>query len=178
MSIKTAPTVYQELCDKIGVEKVKNDEAILACYGYSRELPIFKKPSLVVLPESRDDTVEILKVANRDKIPVTVLSAGVVVGDTIPSEGGIVIDFRNMNKILEINTDSGYVVIEAGVSYDELTAALSKKGFRYHIPTAPGGASPLGIALLRGNGSLTTRQPDAIITLEVILPDGTVVHTG
>ncbi len=180
MNTKLITTVYKELCDKIGAEKVKNDEAILVSYGYNRSMRMFtfQKPSLVILPESREDTLEILKVANREKIPVTVMSAGVNPGDSIPSEGGIVIDFRNMTRILEISTDSNYAVIEPGVSYADFTAALSKKGFRCHIPTAPGGSSALGIALVKPNGSLATRQLDPVINLEVILPDGTIVHTG
>lgn len=179
MTTKLEATVYQELCDKIGSSKVKNDEAILVGYGSSRQMPAYKKPSLVILPESREDTVEILKVANRDRIPVTVLSGGVMGGmDLVPAEGGIVIDFRNMNKVVEINTGSGYAVIEAGVSYADFTAALNKKGFRCHIPTAPGGSSALGIALVKPNGSLATKQLDPVINLEVILADGTVVQTG
>ncbi|MBW1802572.1 MAG: FAD-binding oxidoreductase [Deltaproteobacteria bacterium] len=99
-------------------------------------------------------------------------------GMCVPSEGGIVLDFRNMNRILEINTDSGYAVIEPGVIFDKLTAALSEKGFKCHVPTAPGGATPLGNYLLQPSGSLSLRHLDSIIDLEVVLPDGLVVNTG
>lgn len=171
-------TVYEELCSKIGAEKVKNDDATLVCYGYNVAVPWFYKPGLVILPESREDVVEILQLANNNKIPVTVMSAGMMPIHSLPSEGGIVIDFRNMDKILEINTGSNYATVEPGVTYADFTAALHEKGFRCHIPTAPSGTSALGIALLKPNGSLATRQLDPIVNVEVILPDGTVVHTG
>jgi len=130
--------IYRELCQKIGTEKVKDDEAILVSYGFDASVAAFRKPSLVVLPENRGDVREVLMAANREKIPVTVMAGGVNLGGMcVPSEGGILLDFRNMNRI-EINTDSGYAVIEPGVIFDRFTAALRKVGFRCHVPTAPG----------------------------------------
>ena len=124
---KEATSIYKELCDKIGVEKVKEDEAIMVSYGFDSSTAPFQKPGLVVLPESTDDVKAVLMTANREKIPVTVMAAGVNVGGMcVPSEGGIVLDFRNMNKILEINTDSGYAIIEPGVIFDRFTAAGAK----------------------------------------------------
>jgi len=176
---KDISLLYQELCDRIGAEKVKNDETILVSYGFDASMVPFRKPSFVVLPESRDDVREVLIIANKGKVPVTVMSRGVnIAGMTVPSEGGIVLDFRNMNAILEIDTDSGYAVIEPGVTFDEFTSALSKRGFRCHVPTAPGGAAPLGNYLLNPSGSLSNRHLDSILDLEVVLPDGTIVNTG
>ena len=170
--------IYRELCQKIGTEKVKDDEAILVSYGFDASVAAFRKPSLVVLPENRGDVREVLMAANREKIPVTVMAGGVNLGGMcVPSEGGILLDFRNMNRI-EINTDSGYAVIEPGVIFDRFTAALRKVGFRCHVPTAPGGATPLGNYLLQPSGSLANRHLDSIIDLEVVLQDGLVFHTG
>lgn len=174
----TSP-IYQELCEKVGVGKVKDDEAILVSYGFDSSIAPFSKPSLVVLPESRDDVREVLIAANRERIPVTVMAGGVNVGGMcVPSEGGIVLDFRNMDRILEINTDSGYAVIEPGVIFDRFTSALREVGFKCHVPTAPGGATPLGNYLLQPSGSLANRHLDPIIELEVVLPDGLIFHTG
>ena len=178
MTTRTGDAVFQEISDKIGADKVKNDEAILVSYGFNVAVPMFQKPGLVILPENQQDVIEILKVANREKIPVTPLSAGMMPTHTLPSVGGIVIDFRNMNNILEINSSANYAVIEPGVTYAEFTSALNKKEFRCHIPTAPGGTSALGIALLKPNGSMATRQLDPIVNLEIVLADGTLVRTG
>ncbi len=172
-------SIYEELCEKIGTEKVKNDEAILVTYGFDVSSIPFRKPSFIVLPESREDVQEVLRIANEHIIPVTPMSGGVTMqGFSIPSEGGILLDFANMNKILEINTESGYAVIEPGVTYDKFTSALSEKQFRCHVPTSPGATKPLANYLMTPSGSLGTRHFDPIISLEVVLPNGTIVHTG
>jgi FAD/FMN-containing dehydrogenase len=49
-------------------------------------------------------------------------------GYTVPYKGGIALDLRRMDKILEIDTDSGYALVEAGCLYDSLTAALGENG--------------------------------------------------
>jgi len=176
---KHPSSIYQELCKKIGKEKVTDDETILTTYGFDYSAVPFSKPSLIVLPESREDVKKVLKVANAHSVPVTAMSAGVSQsGLSVPSEGGIVMDFRKMDRILEINTDSWYAVIEPGVTFNKFTYALREKGFRCHIPTAPGSTMPLTNYMLTPSGSLANRHYDSIVSLEVVIPDGTVIHTG
>lgn len=169
----------QRLRNRMGPEKVKNDELVLVTYASDISPVPPQRPSCVVFPETRDDVVVILQTANEYRIPVTVMSGGVnVVGACITEKDGIVIDLRRMDRIIEINTDSGYAVIEPGVNFDRLSAALADKGFRCAIPTAPGGATPLGNYISRPSGSLTNRHLDLIQDLEVVLPDGTILKTG
>lgn len=171
--------VCRKLRDAIGAERVKDDKLSLATYAFDASPRPFSKPLCVVLPESRDDVVETLLMANKYKIPVAVMSSGVTQrGHTVPLEGGIAIDLRRMNKVIEINTDSGYAVIEPGVNFDKFSGELSMKGFRCHMTTAPGGAATLGNYLLRSSGSLATRHLDSIVEVEVVLPDGTIANTG
>lgn len=171
--------VCQKLRDAIGDKKVKDDELVLITYASDISPVPPQKPAFVVFPENRDDVVAVLRTVNEYKVPVTVMSGGVnVVGACIPSKDGIVIDLRRMDRIIEINTDSGYAVVEPGVNFDRFSAALAEKGFRCHIPTAPGGASPLGNYISRPSGSLSNRHLDSIVDLEVVLADGTFFNTG
>ncbi|MFC1860787.1 FAD-binding oxidoreductase [Chloroflexota bacterium] len=171
--------IYEELCKNIGQEKVSDDETILVTYGYDISPTPFRKPSMVVFPKTKEDVSEVCKLANQYKIPVTAMSAGVTMsGLSIPEDGGIVLDFRSMNKIWDINTDSGYAVIEPGVTFDQFTSALRKKGFRCHIPTSPSTTTPLSNYLMASSGSLVNRHLDSIVSLQVVLADGTIVDTG
>lgn len=169
----------EELKQAMGTDKVKDNELVRITYA-SDVSPIGPRlPAFVVLPESKEDVVATLKIANKYKIPVGVMGGGVnAAGNALPSEGGIALDVKRMDNIIEINTDSGYAIIEPGVSQDQLSAALREKGYRMHITTAPGSATALGCTLSRGTGSLTLRHFDNIVDLEVVLADGTVFRTG
>jgi len=172
--------VCRELKEAIGAAKVRDDEITLVTYGRIRHgfdiMWPYRKPCLVVFPETREDVVETLKIANRHKTPITsVGTAAIFLGTT---EGGIIIDQRRRDKVLEINTDSGYAVIEPGVSFDKLTSALRGTGFKCSVGTMPGPGTVLGQALSRGSQSFTTRYLSVVLDLEVVLPNGTVFSTG
>lgn len=170
----------QEIKLALGASKVRDDEITLVtygrvCHGFDFMAP-FRKPCLVVFPETREDVVETLKIANKYKVPITSLgTAQIMLGTT---EGGIILDHRRRDKILEINTDSGYAVIEPGVSFDKLTSALRGTGFKCAVGTMPGPGTVLGQTLGRGSQSFSTRYLNLILDLEVVLPDGTVFTTG
>jgi FAD/FMN-containing dehydrogenase len=169
----------RELKEAIGENKVKDDDVVLVTYMSDASPVRGRKPGFIVLPESKEDVVAAMKLANQHRIPVTVMAGGVsMAGYSIPAAGGIVMDMHRMDKIIEINTDSGYAVVEPGCSFDKLTAALREKGFRALIPTAPGASSALGNALGRPTTNMATRHFDAVIDLEVVLPDGTDFRTG
>jgi FAD/FMN-containing dehydrogenase len=171
--------ICRQLRNRIGPEKVKDDDLVLTTYAFDVSSSTPHKPAFVVLPENRDDVVAVLQTANEHKIPVSVMSGGVNgVGACITSEEGIVLDLHRMDRIIQINTDSGYAVVEPGLNFDRFTAALAEKGFRTGIPTAPGGASPVGNFLSRPSRSLSARHLDLIVSLEVVLADGTVLNTG
>jgi FAD/FMN-containing dehydrogenase len=169
----------RELRKAIGKDKVKDQEVVLVTYMSDVSPVPAHKPGFVVLPETKEDVIATLKLANKYLIPVTVMAGGVsVAGYSIPTEGGIVMDMHRMDRIIEINTDSGYAVVEPGCSFDKLTAALREKGFRALIPTAPGSSSAMGSALGRPSTNMCTRHLDAVLDLEVVLPDGTEFCTG
>ena len=95
--------VYDELKRSIGEDKIKNDDIVLSVYGSDTSVTPYRKPSFVILPEDKEDVRKVLEIANRYKIPVTVMSGGVsVTGLTIPTEGGILLDLHRMDRILEM----------------------------------------------------------------------------
>lgn len=173
-------SLKEELVRALGPRKVRDDEVTLVtygrvCHGFDHMVP-FRKPQIVVFPETREDVCETLKIANRYKVPVTAVgTAPIMAGIT---EGGIIIDQRRRDKILEIDTDSGYAIIEPGVTFDKLTAALRGTGFKCSVGTMPGSATVLGQALSRGSQSFSTRYLSLLLDLEVVLPDGTIFTTG
>lgn len=171
--------IYNGLCSAAGKENVSDAETVLASYGFDSSPAPPAKPDFVVIPRDTISVKHVLEIANRKRIPVTTMSGGVNVGGTaVPSQGGIVLDLKWMNKIIEINESAAYAVVEAGVTYDELTSKLIEKGFRCSLPTSPGGSTPVGNNLVRPTTSLANRYLDSFLGLEIVLPDGTIVNTG
>ena len=164
---KEKDTISNEIRGAIGANQVKDDDVVLAAYGSDSSYVPFRKPGWVVLPETTKDVAETLKLANQHKIPVTAFGRGVnIAGYGIPSVDGIVMDLRRMDKIIEINTDSGYAVIEPGVTFDQFAIALAKKGYRCPMPTGPGGGSAIGTYLMRPSQSMVTKRLDPIVDLK------------
>ncbi len=174
--------VYNQLSSIFPSDRISMDETILISYSSDLSTPpkLGAKPIIVVLPERVEEIKAIVQVANRLKIPITTMSRGSnIAGLSVPSQGGIIVDLRRMNKIIEINTDSAYAVIEPGVTFHQLSTALDNKGFFAHLPTASGGSSVLANYLMRPSGNYTAKwDPDPIVSLEVVLPTGEIVKTG
>jgi FAD/FMN-containing dehydrogenase len=166
----------------VGSDRVSDNEVVLSSYSMDTSTPygVAGNPDVVLLPNTVGEVQRVLEVANKHCIPVVPLARGTnIAGSCIPRDGGIVMDLRLMDRIIEINTDASYAVIEPGVTFHLLINELGKRGFRCHIPTASGGASPLANYLMRPSGNLAAKwDPDPIIALEVVLPNGEILRTG
>lgn len=141
------------------------------------------RPSCALWPQSTEQVAEILKMANREKIPVIPRGAGTgLSGMAVPVKGGIVLDLSHMNKILEISIEDRLAVVQPGVVYDDFQNALAPSGFFFPPDPASGKASTLGGNVATNAGGLkgakygTTR--DYVLALKVALPDGRVMKTG
>ncbi len=89
-------------------------------------------PEVVVRPDSAEQIAAVMKLANRERIPVTPRGAGSgLSGGAVPIEGGIVLLTDRMNRILEIDEDNLMAVVEPGVVTAEINEALAPKGLFY-----------------------------------------------
>ena len=141
--------------------------------------------SAAVAPDNADQVVELVKVANRYRIPIYPISTGknLGYGGAAPSlAGSVVFDLKRMNRIVEIDERNGYVVVEPGVSYFDLYNYIQEKGLKLWIDCpSPGWGSVLGNALDGGVG--VTLAPyrnhfGAHCGIEVVLPNGRMMRTG
>lgn len=163
-------------------DRISDDEAVLAGYGADSAVPpgAMARPSAVVLPGTVEEVLHVVEIADRFRIPVTPQSrSSNIAGMAVPVQGGIVVDLRLMNRIIEVNTDAAYAVIEPGVTFHQFARVLKEEGFFCHLPTAAGGSSPLGNYLMRPSGNYTAKwDPDPITSLEVVTPRGGIIKTG
>ncbi len=143
-----------------------------------------RKPDFVVLPENTAQVAAIVRLANMEKIPLVPMGAGLVLsGLTRALKGGIILDMKRMNRILEVNEISRYALVEAGASQGMLQAHLKKHhpGLKHSMPDAPPMATLAGNVLIHGSGHLSHAagfHSDMLNGLEVVLPSGEIASLG
>ncbi|MCK4614848.1 MAG: FAD-binding oxidoreductase, partial [Thermoplasmata archaeon] len=171
----------EKLKQIVGEKNVFTDRVELM--SYSRDMSVHQaEPDVVVFPLNRDHVVEILKLANAEKIPVTPRAAGTsVTGAALAVYGGIILNMCKMNRVIEVNKPNGYVICEPGIICNDLNKAV---GPDYFFPPDPGSA-PIctvgGMVALNSSGARAIKYgttKDYVMGMEVVLPDGRVLRTG
>lgn len=171
-----------ELTALLGADRVSVAAEVLETHSIDK-WHASSPPEVVVLAKERDEVVKTLKFAHEHGIPVTTRGAGVgYVGGAVPVQGGIVLSVRGMDRIVEINTDDGVVVVEPGVILDDLQQAVREKGWYY--PPDPASLKECSIG---GNIATNAGGPRClkygvtrpyVLGLEVVLANGDVLVTG
>jgi alkyldihydroxyacetonephosphate synthase len=139
-------------------------------------------PDVIVHPGSAAEVAEVLKVANAARIPVVPWGGGSgTQGGALPIHGGIMLDVKRLNRILEIDEQSLRVTAQAGVNGGQLEWALNDRGLTLpHYPASANGATLGGYLAPRGSGTISTKYgkaEDLVMSIEVVLPNGTIVRT-
>ncbi len=141
-------------------------------------------PAVVVRPRDASGVAAVLRVASGLRVPVVpVVSNWNVGGLAVPDRGGIILDLRGLDRIVEVNEADLYMTIEAGVTWRQVREHLDSHhpGLRFAYPLAPPESSVLANCLLDGLTTLSLRHgamADWLNSLEVALPTGEVVRTG
>jgi FAD/FMN-containing dehydrogenase len=160
---------------------VLDDEATLDAYSKDLSLTQPRRPSLVVKPKDREEVQKVVKLANKQLIPVIPVSSGVHFhGEAIPEQGGIVVDLRRMDKVLQIDSRNRKVKIEPGVSWGKLQEALREHDQMGLNPLFPHPQMSALTSSLERNPMLIPKYEYAepVLTMEVVLPQGDVFRTG
>ena len=141
------------------------------------------RPECVVFPKTTEDVVRIVKVAAEHKLPLVGRGAGTgLSGGTIPTEGGLMIAFARMNKILEINLENEYAVVQPGVVNLDITTAVKGQGYYYAPDPSSQKACTIGGNVAENSGGPHTLAygvtTNHVLGIEAVLPDGSVINAG
>ena len=172
-----------DLTGILGKDNVFDDEETLKKYSSDQSFEIPQTADLVVFAQSVEQVQDVIKYANKKKIPVVPLSSGLNLhGAAVPKKGGILLNLSKMNRIIDIDEDNWFVVIEPGVTFFQLQNELEKKGLRAMIPF---GAHPNRSALtswVERDQALASASfeygNDLLMDTEIVLPDGELFKTG
>ncbi|ADK84739.1 FAD linked oxidase domain protein [Desulfarculus baarsii DSM 2075] len=141
-------------------------------------------PDVVAMPADAAQIQAIVRLAGQHKVPVVPMGGGLVLsGLTRPLKGGLVLDLKRMNRVLEVNALCRYAVVEAGCSEGMLQAYLKKHhpDLKHSMPDAPPIATVGGNMLIHGSGHMSAwagYHTDQLGGLEVVLPDGELARLG
>jgi len=172
---------YEQL-QNICPNRVTVSPSELCCYSADGS-QIKGRPEYVIFPKKTEEVSQILAYANQNLIPVTARGAGTgLAGGAVPVKGGIVLDMSQMNNIISVDIDNIQVTVEAGVVQDKLNEKL--KPFGFFFPPNPGSSASCTVGGQIANNASGMRcvkygtTKNYVLDLEVVLADGTVIHTG
>ena len=174
--------VKAELKAIVGEGRYFDNQEDLLMYSYDAFM-VKGMPEVVLLPVSTEEVSRIMKVASREKIPVTPRGAGTnLTGGSVPTRGGITLSFTKMNRILNIDKENRSAAVQPGVINMDFQKELAKRGLYY--PPDPGS---MAVTTMGGNVAENAGGPravkygvtkDYLLGLEVVLASGQVMRTG
>ncbi len=181
---KVNKDIREKLERIVGCENLTFDSEKMVDYSHDEFslADIARMPELVIKPKKTEEVAEIIRLANKEMIPVTPRGGATgLCGGCVPSCGGIVLSLENMNQILEIDLDNQMAVVEAGVTLSDFYSAVEEAGLFF--PPHPGEESAMigGVIATNAGGSRAVKYGvirNYVRGLEVVLPTGTIVHLG
>lgn len=129
--------VIKQLKDIVGGDNCWTDPADLALYSFDSSVEKPAMPDVVVRPQSTEQVAAVCRICNDNDIPLITRGSGTnLAGGTIPVTGGCVLLMTAMDKILEVNEEDMYAVVQAGAITADIAAAVAVRGLFY--PPDPG----------------------------------------
>jgi glycolate oxidase len=140
-------------------------------------------PRAVLLPNSAEQVQGIVRVCHRERIPFVARGSGTgLSGGALPVENGIVISLARMNRILEVDIPNARVIVEPGVINLDVTGRVAPQEYFYAPDPSSQSICSIGGNVAENSGGahclkygFTTTH---VLGLEVVLPDGALVHFG
>ena len=162
-------------------QQFSSSKSILEQHTHTMTIHESELPDGVVFAESKEDVQKVVKICNEFKCPIIPFGVGSSFeGHLNAPYGGISIDMNNMNKILTVHHEDLLVVVQPGVTREQLNTHLRDTGLFF--PIDPGANASLGgMTATRASGTNAVRygtMKDNVIALEVVTPDGQIIKTA
>jgi len=180
---EVTPAVISQFEAIVGNKHVVVDEGMRQEYSHDKTEDYAFLPDVVLKPGTAGEISQIMKLCNKNLIPVTPRGAGTgLSGGALPIHKGVVISMERFDKILMIDELNLQATVEPGVITEVFQDAVKEKGLFYPPDPASSGSCFIG-----GNVSENSGGPkavkygvtrDYVLNLEVVLPTGDIIWTG
>ncbi len=173
--------ILSELQNIVGPEHVSTAAADRQQHAHDQSDQAPGLPDVVVWPGSTEEVSAILKLANRERVPVTAWGAGTSLeGQPLAIFGGVILDFGRMNQIVQIHDGDFQVTVQPGIFYMDMNKQLARYGL-FFAPDPGANASIGGMLANNAAGIRTVKYGatrDNVLALQIVLANGDVIRTG
>lgn len=174
-------SVLSQIKSICGEEGVSLGQALREQHGSDESMHRCCPPDAVVFPHSVEEVSALARLCHRHNVPMIPFGTGTgLEGGVGALEGGVCFSLRNMDKILDLHMEDFDVTVEPGVTRKTLNTYLRDTGLWF--PVDPGAdASLCGMAATSASGTNAVRygtMRENVMNLEVVLADGTIIHTA
>jgi glycolate oxidase len=178
-----SPELLRAFQRALGADSVIHEPAQLKTYECDGLTGYRVLPALVVLPRSTPDVEAAVRLCAAHELPFVARGAGTgLSGGAVPQADGVVISLARMNRILEVDIESGRVTVEPGVTNLAVTQAVEPFGFYYAPDPSSQQVCTIGGNVAENSGGAHCLKHGFTVThvtaLEVVLPDGEIVYLG
>jgi glycolate dehydrogenase FAD-linked subunit len=175
--------IFQELLSIVGAHGLVSSPEELHTYECDGLTNFRVMPLAVLLPSDTRQVQAIVRVCHRERIPFVARGSGTgLSGGALPVEKGVVISLARMNRILEVDYANARVVVEPGVINLDVTGRVQPNQYFYAPDPSSQSVCSIGGNVAENSGGahclkygFTTTH---VLGLEVVLPDGSLVHLG
>src|SRR6266576_3648468 len=173
----------RELESIVGQGAVLSDPDELMVYESDGLTLLRALADFVVFPTSAQHVSAVVKLANRENLPFVARGAGTgLSGGCLPTEGGIVISMMRMNRVLEVDYENQFAVVEPGLVNLHLSWKVGPRGYYYAPDPSSQQACTIGGNIANNSGGPHTLKygvtTNHVLGLEVVLPDGELMWIG
>ncbi|WP_433744264.1 glycolate oxidase subunit GlcD [Falsibacillus pallidus] len=174
---------FEKLQAIVGKENVDSTKAGRLVYSYDATPGFQSMPDAVAAPRNTREVSEVVKLCQEYKIPIVPRGSGTnLCAGTTPSEGGLVLLFKHMNKILDLDKENLTITVQPGVITQDLIKHVEKEGLFYPPDPSSMKISTIGGNINENSGGLrglkygVTR--DYVLGLEAVMANGDIIRTG
>jgi glycolate oxidase len=179
---KERQEVFEKIREVVGQENFLDTLEDRLTYSYDSTIEE-AMPDAICFPATPEEIAQVMKLANEYQFPVIPRGSGTgLSGGSVPVRGGLVMVLNRLNRIIEINEDDFYAVVEPGVITQAINEAVDKLGLMYPPDPSSMKTSTIGGNVAENAGGLRGLKygvtNDYVMALEVVTPTGEIIQTG